>query len=902
MTERNKAVVNKKVWFHVDMDGLDAIYQAHGRAWRGGRDDFYLSAVDNSLAFFEREGIRATYFLIAGNLDDPPKREALGRVVRAGHRIASHGFEHRYLIQSDAPTRRREIFDSRKKIEDDLGVACEGFRAPGYSIDFDSLELLRDAGYRYDSTAFPSYEFRNRLGLQRIFPEPFALFPEDQFLEIPLPMIGPWMPPFHPCYAFYLSRAYYRLGLRSFRKRYNYLTLLFHLTDFAEKQGRGQGFRLDLFTNNFFSGRAKLGFLRDLVAPLRGEFQFTTTEDFLAGWPASAPDLNPCTVLGISTTHETGACVVQDNRILSAINEERLSRIKLDTAYPPVQSIREAIRIAGIRPEEIEAVAVAGLHWKDLLPQTLDSLWRDIRDFHSFNDYFPHFCRIAYRLYYFWRAWKYDTVLDFLKAEYGIMPKLWFVEHHEAHAVSAHATGKQPETLCITADGVGDDVCITFNRARGATVRRTETFFYPHSFGQFYTACTQVLGFKGGRHEGKITGLAGYGKDNPELLRKVENTFLTGDGGFRLHKRFYAEGYPHVRWRDIRDWLRGRFSTLTIDYRNYKPPLKRLLAGQAREDVAHAFQVILEREMVRLALRHRPVGPYHLSIAGGVFANVRLNMALAQRLGAESIFIFPNMGDGGLCVGAALSVTGAMPAPVPNMYLGTGYSQPELLEALDEFPMLSHRKPEEMAREVAVLLADKKIVARFDGRMEFGPRALGNRSILYYCGDRTVNDWLNHQLRRTEFMPFAPIGLWEDAEEYFVLTAGQKRPTEFMTLVVPCTEKMQRSCPAAVHVDGTARPQLVRPDLNASVYEILREYKKLTGISCLINTSFNMHEEPIVRSPQDALSAFRQSKLDYLVLGPYLVWETDGSGGRQDLKQAAASTPLPAQTEEVLSR
>jgi len=900
MTEPNAPAVHRKVWFHVDMDGLDAIYRAHGREWKGGRDDFYLSAVDNSLAFFEREGIRATYFLIAGDLEDPAKRAALDRVVRAGHRIASHGLHHRYLNQISPAEKREEIFASRKSIQDTLGLSCEGFRAPGYSIDFESLELLRDAGYRYDTTLFPSYEFRNRLGLQRIFPEPFALFPESNFFEIPLPMIGPWLPPFHPCYAFYLSRAYYRLGLRAIKKRYSYLTLLFHLTDFAEQQALGQGFKLGLFTNNFISGKGKLGFLRDLVAPLRGEFAFTTTEEFLAGWPQSAPNLNPRTVLGISTTHETGACIVRDNKILSAINEERLSRIKLDTAYPPVQSIREAIRIAGILPAEIEAVAVAGLHWKDLLPQTLDSLWRDFRDFHSLNDYFPHFCRIAYRLYYFWRAWNYDTVLDFLQSEYGIRPKLWFVEHHEAHAVSVHATGKQPETLCVTADGVGDDVCITFNRARGATVRRAETFFYPNSFGQFYTACTQVLGFKGGRHEGKITGLAGYGKPNPDLKRKIEATLFNQDGSFRLHKKFYSEGYPHIRWRDIRDWLAGRFSTLTIDYRNYKPPLKRLLAGYSREDVAHTFQVLLEREMVRLAMRHRPSGPYHLSIAGGVFANVKLNMAFAQKLGAESIFIFPNMGDGGLCVGAALSVTGALPALVPNMYLGTGYSEAELDTALARFPALSHRRPERMARTIAELLADRKIVARFDGRMEFGPRALGNRSILYYCGDRTVNDWLNHQLRRTEFMPFAPVGLWEDAREYFVLREGEMRPTEFMTLVVPCTEKMQTTCPAAVHVDGTARPQLVRRDINAPVYEILQEYKKLTGISCLINTSFNMHEEPIVRSPEDALTAFRQSKLDYLVLGPYLVWETDGSGGRQDIKQAESTAP--AQAEEALSR
>jgi len=868
------------------MDGLDAIYEAHGQSWSGGRDDFYLTAVDNSLAFFEREGMRATYFVIAKDLDDPAKREAIGRIVRAGHKVASHTLNHLKLNQLPLAAKREEIFSSKHKIEDALGVPCLGLRAPGFSIDFESLELARDAGYRYDSSVFPTYEFRKRLGIQQLFPDPFKLFAEGDFFEFPLPSFGPGLPPFHPCYAFYLSGAYARLGLNSFRKRSNYLTLLFHLTDFAEKQPIKQSVRLNLFTNNYFSGRGKLKFLHTLVEPVRRDFEFTTTEDLLAAWPQSAPDLNPRTILGISATHETGACIVRDGTILSAINEERLSRTKLDETYPPKQSIREAIRIAGVAPQDIDAVAIAGLHWKDLLPQLWESFRQDVGDYHGLRDYFPHFCRIVYRVFTFKRALGYGEVLTFLKSEYGISPRVLYVDHHTCHTVTAHATGTASESLCITADGVGDDVCITFSHCKGSAIRRVETIFYPNSFGQFFSACTQLLGFKAGRHEGKITGLAGFGKPNPELLAKVEQTFFTSDGGFRLNKEYYAEGFPRVSLALIGGLLRGKVDLLNVDYRNYKTPLKRLIAGYSREDVAFTFQHLLEREMVRLALRHKPEGPYHLTLAGGVFANVKLNMALSHKVGAESIYIFPNMGDGGLCVGAALGITATPPAPVRDMYLGTGYADDEVEQALKAFPTLSSRRPENMAREVAEALNANKIIARSDGRMEFGPRALGNRSILYPCSDRTANDWLNRQLRRTEFMPFAPIGLWEDAEEYFVLTEGEKRATEFMTLVVPCTEKMQKECPAAVHVDGTARPQLVRREINPAVHAILTEYKKLSGLSCLINTSFNMHEEPIVRSPTDALTAFRQSKLDFLILGPYLVWETDGSGGRQDASAA----------------
>jgi len=477
---------------------------------------------------------------------------------------------------------------------------------------------------------------------------------------------------------------------------------------------------------------------------------------------------------------------------------------------------------------------------------------------------------LAYRLFYFWRATQYDRILTFLKKEYGITPIPYYIEHHEAHASSAFRTNDKDSSVIVTADGVGDDVCITFSHGRRSIIRRVETFFYPNSFGQFYTACTQILGFKGGRHEGKITGLAGYGKPNEQLIRSVERTFFN-EQGFKLNKHYYAEGFIRFRSSDIAALLRGKLDPTQVNYRNFKLPLKKLVEGYSREEVAYAFQHLLEREMVRLTRPHCVDRPLFLSLAGGVFANVKLNMAMSCNLEAEAVYIFPAMGDGGLCVGAALAVNAPVPRTVRDMYLGTEYSEEEINATLQDFTDLVCARPDNMAETVAQLLANKKIVARFDGRMEFGPRALGNRSILYHCGDRSVNDWLNKQLRRTEFMPFAPICIDEDAEEYFVLKEGDQRACEFMTLVVNCTDKMKETCPAAVHVDGTARPQLVQREVSPDVYAILSSYKALTGISVLINTSFNMHEEPIVRSPAEAIISFKQSNLDNLILGPYLI-------------------------------
>jgi len=860
-----------KAWCHVDMDGLDIIYgwYARGRAVARAADEaFYTSAVENSLAFFSEHSIRATYFCVARDLDNPSKRRALESVVEAGHHVASHGVSHRHLTSLSTDEKRNEIYDSKRMIEDAFGMPCRGFRAPGYSIDYEALQLLAGAGYEYDSSVIPSYHFRRRLGLPSLRKEPFLMFPDRRLFEIPLPYVLSQGCAFHPCYSFHLSRMHFYRCFSAFRRNCSYFTLLFHLPDFSSRQAMRQSPAMHFFTNNLNSWRQKEAFSRALVSRVRRDMMFTTTEQFLDAWPSSAPDLNPRTVLGVGGTHETGACVVRDGSILSAVSEERLSRRKLDSRYPPKEAIKEAIRIAGVSPQEIDAVAIGGLHWKDLLPQLWESIRRDVRDFHSLRDYIPHFCRILYRFFYLCRTLGYERLRPFLRQEFGISPKVYYVEHHDAHAASAYFTGGVGTAAVFTADGVGDEVSITVSSAADGAIHRLHTCFYPNSFGVFYAACTQLLGFKAGRHEGKITGLSGFGKPNRALLEDLERTVLT-DKTFKLNKGFYAEGF--LRGLKIGDICRKHVDLETITYRLYKTPLAGLLRGYSREDVAYAFQFILEREMIRLLRRCWDCTGGPILLAGGVFANVRLNMIVSDEFKPDYIYIFPNMGDGGLSTGAALSVAACRPEQLQHVYLGTGYREGEMLEALEQQEDLESWRPEDLSAAVADMLVAGKIVARFDGRMEYGPRALGNRSILYHCGDPSVNTWLNQQLKRTEFMPFAPICRFEDADEYFVMRESDKHAAEFMTIVTRCTEKMKETCPAAVHVDGTARPQLLRREVNPGMYDILTAYKQRTGIACLINTSFNMHEEPIVRSPRDAVSAFVQSGMDYLVLGPLLV-------------------------------
>jgi carbamoyltransferase len=241
--------------------------------------------------------------------------------------------------------------------------------------------------------------------------------------------------------------------------------------------------------------------------------------------------------------------------------------------------------------------------------------------------------------------------------------------------------------------------------------------------------------------------------------------------------------------------------------------------------------------------------------------------------GIDGIFIHPNMGDGGCGTGAALLEFAGSPATrerLPNVYLGPEYSPAEIAEALAraQLPFTEYAPIEP---KIAALLAAGKVVARFDGRMEYGPRALGHRSILYHAKEPAVNQWLNQRLGRTEFMPFAPATLYEHRKACYLNVEGADYAAEFMTITFDCTPEMKRDCPAAVHVDGTARPQLVRAETSPGFHRILTEYHRLTGVPSVINTSFNMHEEPIVCTPDDAVRAFLQGNLDYLAIGSFLV-------------------------------
>ena len=570
-------------------------------------------------------------------------------------------------------------------------------------------------------------------------------------------------------------------------------------------------------------------------------------------------------ILGIGDGMTGGAVVLESGRPTFAVHEERLTRAKMATGFPR-QSITMALKATGTDPRDIEHVAVATVNEFFRDPAEAYDGWL-LRDQNPLKEVLLQAASGVTRLggsspllkgaYYEVKSVlgqaRRKTIRRLLREEWGLTCPVKFVDHHFAHACSAYYTNGLEDATVITMDGAGDNKCSHVYRVRNGVFERLWTIDSFDSIGNYYAYATHLCGFKAQKHEGKITGLAAYGRpEHADLLRR----FMTYQDGTTVNvgRVFY--------WSAVKALSRAL------------PP------GFRREDLAASAQLLLE-EVCTAYVDHwvKRTGCADLAVAGGIFANVKLNQRLHELPAVRSLFVHPGMGDEGLALGAAYAVAAELgreqgvplePRKLTDVYLGPTYGAPEIERAIADAG-LTAEPLSDVAPRAAELLAEGRVVARSDGRMEYGPRALGNRSVLYQPTDPTVNDWLNKHLARTEFMPFAPVTLAECADECYRDLDGARYAAEFMTITFACTPWLHERCPAVVHVDGTARPQLVRRDQNPEYYRILEEYRKLTGLPVLINTSFNMHEEPIVCTPADAVRAFVQGELDYLLLGNYLV-------------------------------
>lgn len=562
--------------------------------------------------------------------------------------------------------------------------------------------------------------------------------------------------------------------------------------------------------------------------------------------------------------HDAVAAVLVDYDLKAAVQLERLTRVKSDGGYPDL-SIDETLGMVGATRRDVDVLAVSrsdypvkyfrhfhGLRW-------LREQWRTHVEGKTLR-WIPRETL---------RAGK-PRVEDFfdvaaMRRDVGLRDDVavHFYNHHCAHALPTLFYTEWDDALLVTSDGGGDTVNHSHRHFANGELKTLYggdeclTAWPPiDSLGQAYAAATRALGFRDNRHEGKLTGLSAMG--DPIHAERIGKHFHVDQAG-RVHSNFLNNKAMFDLLRDIAKTSR-------------------------REDVAASIQKVLEDTMltsVRRLLERNPAR--HLGLAGGVFANVRLNRLLAEQLGLEEIFVFPPMGDEGLPVGGALSYLLKRDGiarwlgqrrRLSDVYLGRDYTD----QADDDLAAIAgvKRLPGNPVAAAAKRLAAGEIGAVYTGRMEYGPRALGARSILANPSRRETHDLLNVRLDRTEFMPFAPVVPIERAAEVFDVNAVNAYACRFMTTTCDVRPAWRERIAAVVHVDGSARPQTIDRVTNPLYYDLVTGFERETGVPVLVNTSFNVHEEPIVNTPRECAQALLDRRIDFVVT-KRAIYEAAGS-------------------------
>jgi carbamoyltransferase len=550
-------------------------------------------------------------------------------------------------------------------------------------------------------------------------------------------------------------------------------------------------------------------------------------------------------LLAINDGHDACAALFQGDELIAAASRERFTRKKFHGGFPE-EVIDHLLTDHHITLAQIPDIVVCNRH------HFVYRLFQ--RRFFSYTHGYLNLKQKIYSAFHHGLAkWPplaaISAAVNQRLVNRRLGKRVTLVDHHTAHAASAYFTSGFPEALAVTMDHLGDGYAACVFDCRDGRCRFLYGSTPLHSPGQFYGEITEFLGFNPLKHAGKVTGLAAYG--DPEAAYPVMQEFFAFDAA------------------------KSGLSMPSMLTRSFKSGLYRALRDLKSEDVAAGLQRRFEEvitDYVRAALE--AAGHRRLVLAGGVFGNVRLNQRLMGLDAVSDIFIHPAMNDSGLAAGAGYyhiaATRGLQPREMPSVYLGPSYDGMDL-DDLVARSGLAYQKCEHIEEEVAGLLAEGRVVARFRGPMEYGPRALGNRSILVSPTDPAVNRTLNGRLRRTEFMPFAPAIPEPLADRCLSDRKKARLTSRFMNITFDCTAWLKEKAPAVVHVDGTSRPQVVRQADNPSFYALCQKYYEKTGVPAVINTSFNMHEEPMVCSPGDALRAFKEGCADYLALEDFLL-------------------------------
>ena len=557
-------------------------------------------------------------------------------------------------------------------------------------------------------------------------------------------------------------------------------------------------------------------------------------------------------ILGVNIGHDSSAAIVDDGKIVADVAEERFIRIKHYSGLP-LRSIEYCLKAAGVTLDEIDVVAVptAGKlpdlnHLFELPPQ---------RQEHS---KFRLALNIATRITNT-ASVKMPLYVERFPLKNSI--PIVHVNHHLAHAASAYYTcGSSDRQLILTMDGIGDGSSVCLYRGEAGKIEPLKIFPAGASLGWFYSNVTESLGWWHGDGEGKTMGLAPYG--DPSKVRGALDAFHPKFGNGDL-----IESHDYGR---VFFWNENGAVQWHLEE---SAEIQELIVKHGRENIAAEAQRVLEEQTGRLVFPWlEREGTRNLCCSGGIFLNVKLNQRIWESGRVDGHHIYPNPGDSGLAVGAALHVyhrlnPGSPVGRLDTLFLGPEYSDEEIERVL-KARNLSYRRVEEPASFAAGLLAEDRIVAWFQGRMESGPRALGNRSILMSANRRENKDILNARVKfREAFRPFCPSLLWERKEEYL----ENPRDEFFMITSFTCREEKRERVPAVVHADATLRPQTVKREHNPGYWDLIRRFGELTGEPLLLNTSFNIMGEPIVNHPREAIRCFFDNGLDHLVMGSFVL-------------------------------
>ena len=561
--------------------------------------------------------------------------------------------------------------------------------------------------------------------------------------------------------------------------------------------------------------------------------------------------------LGISCYyHDSAAALLKDGHVVAAVEEERFSRKKFDDDFPH-KSIEWCLEESNITPDQINSVAFYDkpiLKFERLLDNYIAVAPRGL---YSFLDVIPKWIHK--------RLWIKNDIKKALK---GFRGEIIFPEHHMSHAAHAFYTSPFEESAILTIDGVGEWSTTSYGYAKNNSIKITNDLRWPHSLGLFYSAFTYFLGFKVNEGEYKLMGLSSYGKPLYYDLIMDNLIDVKDDGSIHLNMEYFAFTYDRVM-------TNKKFSKLF----DIEPKSKNEKILQIHFDIGASAQKVLEDIILKMVNHiYTKTKMKNLCIGGGVALNGVANYKILSEGPFENIHIPPSPGDAGSAVGAAQylyfihhknskNLFNNAQLIKENAYVGPSYTNKDIKSFLDSKNILYESFDNiSLLQKTAQLIADGNVVGWYQGKMEWGPRALGNRSILAdpRCAD--MKDILNAKIKHREsFRPFAPSILEEYVSEYFEIDT----PSPYMLMVAPV--KKSEKIPAVTHVDGTSRVQTVSKESNPLYYNLINEFYKITGVPVIINTSMNVMGEPIVNIPEQAYQMIVKTDMDFLVMGNYLL-------------------------------